>query len=83
MIPAYVILSPRSQAKIAADAMDALKKLAGRVFQSYHDKKNLLTLWCMYRVASFLYVTRSNTLPTELKSGSVTSKTSAAMASTS
>ena len=29
LIPVHVILSPRSQAKVAADAMDALKKLSG------------------------------------------------------
>ena len=29
LLPAYVILTPRSQAKVAADAMEALKKLAG------------------------------------------------------
>ena len=29
LIPAHVIMSPRSQAKVAADAMDALKKLSG------------------------------------------------------
>ena len=29
LIPAHAILSPRSQAKVTADAMDALKKLSG------------------------------------------------------
>ncbi len=42
LLPAYVILSPRSQAKVAADAMEALKKLAGTAPQSiipchWHD----------------------------------------------
>ena len=29
LIPAHVILFPRNQAKVAADALEALKKLAG------------------------------------------------------
>ena len=60
LIPVHVILSPRSQAKVTADAVDALKKLSGDrlplIGMAQHQPCSVIWYGCHHIVFQVWYI---------------------------